>query len=44
MRKTEKGDNSVMDFENFTRSKAGHHTLDTRCDPNIMVPAEAVFD
>ena len=36
MRKTEKGDNSVMDFENFTKT--------TICDPNIMTLAQAVLE
>ena len=41
MRKTEKEDNSVMDFENIT---SGHLTLDTIYDPNSMLLAQAVLE
>ena len=41
--KTEKGDNSVMDFGNFTKSLSGHLHLDTTCDPNIKTLAQAVL-
>ena len=40
MRKNEKGDNSVMDLENFNES----YTLDTIYDPNIMTRAQAVLE
>ena len=42
MRKTKKGDTSVMDFENFTKTYLGHLHLDTICDANIMTLAQAV--
>ena len=41
--KPEKGDNSVMDFENFTKGYSGHQHLNTICDPNIMTLAQAVL-
>ena len=42
--KTEKGDNSVMDLGNFTKSESGHLHLDTICDPNIKTLAQAVLE
>ena len=44
MRKTEKGDNSVMGFENLPKVNHVIYTLDTICDPNIMTLAEAVLE
>ena len=41
MRKTEKGANSVVDFENITKVI---YTLDTIYDPNIMFLAQAVLE
>ena len=42
--KTDKGDNSVMYFGNFTKSQSGHRHLDTICDPNIKTLAQAVLE
>ena len=44
MSKTEKGDNSVMDFGNFTKVDQVIFTLDTICDPNIKTLAQAVLE
>ena len=44
MRKTEKGDNSNMDFENITKSYQVIYTLDPICDPNIMTLAQVVLE
>ena len=44
MRKTEKGDNSIMDFENITNANHVIYTLDTIYDPNIMTLAQAVLE
>ena len=43
MRKKEKGDNVVMDLENFTKVNQVIYTLNTICDPNIMTLAQAVL-
>ena len=40
MRKTIKGDNSVMDFESFQKVNQVIYTLDTICDHSIMRNAE----
>ena len=42
--KMEKGDNSVMDFGNFTKSLSGHLHLDTICNPNIKTLAQVVLE
>ena len=44
MRKTEKGVNSVMDFENFTKVNQVIYTLDPICDPNFMTLAQGVLE
>ena len=44
MRKTEKGDNSVIDLQNFPKVNQVISTLDTICDPNIMTLAQAVLE
>ena len=44
MRITEKGDNSVIDVENFTKINQVIYTLDTSYDPNIMTLAQAVLE
>ena len=44
MRKTEKGDDSVMDLENFTKNNQVIYTLDIIYDPNIMTLADAVLE
>ena len=45
MRKTEKGDNSVMGFKNFTKSSSGHlHLRHNICDPYIMILVQAVLE
>ena len=36
LRKNEKGDNSVMDLQNFTKVNQVIYTLDTICDSNTM--------
>ena len=43
MRKTEKGDNSVMVFENLTKVIQVIFTSDTICGPVIMTLTEAVL-
>ena len=43
MRKMEKGDTSVMDLQNFTKSESGHLYLRHNLDPNIMTLAQAVL-
>ena len=40
----EKGDNFVMDLENFTKVNQVIYTLDTICDPNIITLAQAVLE
>ena len=44
MRKTEKGDNSLIDFENLSKVNQVFYTLDTISDPNILTLAEAVLE
>ena len=44
MGKMEKGDNSVMDLENFTKIDQVNYTLDTICDPNITTLAQAALE
>ena len=44
MRKTEKGDNSVIDLQNFTKVNQVIYTLDTICDPNILTLAQALLE
>ena len=44
MRKTEKGDNSIMDFENITKANQVIYTLVTIYDPNIMTLTQAVLE
>ena len=44
MSKTEKGDNSVMDFGNLPKVYQVIYTLDTICDPNIKTLAQAVLE
>ena len=45
MSKMEKGDNSVMNFGNFTRKvNQVIYTLDTICGPNIKTLAQAVLE
>ena len=44
LRKNEKGDNSVMDLQNFTKVNQVIYTIDTICDSNIMTLAQAVLD
>ena len=44
MRKTEKGINSVMGFENFPKVNQVIYNLDTICDPDIMTLAQAVLE
>ena len=44
MRKTEKGNNSVTDFENFTKINQVIYTLDTIYEPNFMTLAQAVLE
>ena len=44
MRKTDEGDNSVMDLENLTKANQVIYTLDTICDPNIMTLTQAVLE
>ena len=43
MRKTEKGDNSVMDLDNLAKVNQVIYTLHTICDPNIMTLVVAVL-
>ena len=47
MRKTEKGDNSVMDFENFTKNKSGHlhlrHSLFFKYHDSSSSGSEDIF-
>ena len=44
-KKTEKGDNSIVDLEHFSKKiNQVIYTLDTICDPNIMTLAEAVLE
>ena len=40
----EKGNNSVMNLENFTKVNQVIYTLDTICDPNIMTLAQVVLE
>ena len=44
LRKMEKGDNFVMDLENFTKVDQVIYTLDTIYDPNIMPLAQASLE
>ena len=44
MRKSEKGDNFVMDLENLTKVNQVIYTLDTICDPNITTLAQAFHE
>ena len=44
MRKREKGDNSVMDLEIFTKVNQVIYTFYTIYDPNIMTLAQAVLE
>ena len=44
MSKTEKGDNSVMNFGNFTKINQVIYTLDTICDPNIKTLVQAFLE
>ena len=44
MRKTEKGDNSVMHLRILPKVNQVIYTLDTICDPNIMTLAQAVLE
>ena len=44
MSKMEKGNNSVMDLQNFTKVNQVIYTLDTIYAPNIMTLAQAVLE
>ena len=47
MRKTEKGDYFIMDFENITKISIVNqviYIIDTSYDPNIMTLAQAVLE
>ena len=44
MRETEKGDNSVMDFENLLKVNLVIYTLDTIYDQNIMTLVQEVLE
>ena len=44
MSKVEKGHNSVMDLQNFTKVNQVIYTLDTIYDPNIMTLAQVVLE
>ena len=44
MSKLEKGDNSVMDLQNFTKNNQVSYILDTIYDSNIMTLAQEVLE